>query len=210
MKSLFPLTPVLAMLASAAVAQDAPAVQPPNPAQDDEPVRVGVTGGHLAHSIAVPGHADAKRRRHAGRQHRGARPAGGRDRRRRPSQFRAVRADRSRPVAADALSSGQRARLSLFLRVRRRRTSSRASSRPIGDGAPDRRLLPLRRRRAEPAHPRGLRRPAPRLAPRGAPLRRHDLRAADRRGRLFRHPHRLRLGDRSGAAAGQAARDHGL
>ena len=49
-----------------------------------------------------------------------------------------------------------------------------------------------------------------RLAPGGASLRRHDLRAPDRRGRLFRHAHRLRLGDRAGAAAGQAARDHGL
>ena len=34
--------------------------------------------------------------------------------------------------------------------------------------------------------------------------------AADRRGRLFRHAHRLRLGDRAGAAADQAAGDHGL
>ena len=34
--------------------------------------------------------------------------------------------------------------------------------------------------------------------------------AADRRGRLFRHPHRLCLGDGAGAAADQAAGDHGL
>ena len=78
------------------------------------------------------------------------------------------------------------------------------------NGSDHRRLLSLRRRRADRAARQGYRRPAARLAPRRAPLRRHHLLAADRRGRLFRHADRLRLGDRPGAAADQAAGDHGL
>ena len=50
----------------------------------------------------------------------------------------------------------------------------------------------------------GLCRPAARLAPRRPSLRRFHLFAADRRGRLFRHAHRLRLGDRARRGGGSS------
>jgi TolB protein len=55
----------------------------------------------------------------------------------------------------------------------------------------------------------GLRGGAARLAPRRAPLRRCDLRAPDRGGRLFRQPHRLCRRERAQGKTHQAHRRHG-
>ena len=189
-----------------APAPPSPRTEPPPP-QDEGQLVVDVTGGQRAATADRRArHADAAGGGDRRRQHRRARPPGRRDRRLRPAQSRPVHAARAGRRCTPSPSPQVTAPDFAYLRDhRRRRISSRASSRPMATARSPSAAISTTSPPQSELTRQGYVVAAARLAPRRAPLRRHHLFAADRRGRLFRHAHRLCLGDRARRGGGSSA-----
>ena len=117
---------------------------------------------------------------------------------------RSTRAPSSRRIAAQSHAAALR-RLAHHQRPgaghRRRRDAARRAA--------ARRVPPVGRARRAADDRAALHDDAAELAPHRPHHRRRDLQAHHRRGRLFRHAHRLHLGDRSRRPPHQAPRHHG-
>ena len=122
--------------------------------------------------------------------------------------LRPVQADRSEGVRRQGRGDAHTAALRRLARHQRAGAGHRQRQRR-GGRAPPGRVSPVGRVRRAAAHRPALHHDAAELAAHRAHHRRRDLQAHHRRGRLFRHAHRLYRRKRADEPPHQAARDHG-